>query len=157
MSDLNFQHKNITGKIKFAKIVNLTNAQTYDLETKPDIRTGKYSVCLFTDIDKKIPITSEKGNTYFLVFRLDFNDMGKGKDPTLDLDLFNEKEKIHIGKQRIHRTKKQLSDDLWKYVVNGSLVVAGDVIPLSFEFQVTTTIAHEVFARANIAKGKINR
>ena len=111
-------------------------------------------MCVYSPTQtKKIPIKSQKEEIYFLMFRLDFNDMTKGGDPTLDIDLFNEKGKIGIGEQKLHRTKKQLNDKLWIYTVNGTVAIGSDAIQLSFEFQVTTTVAQEIFVKANIAKG----
>ncbi|PIY70270.1 hypothetical protein COY89_01985 [Candidatus Roizmanbacteria bacterium CG_4_10_14_0_8_um_filter_36_36] len=153
MNNLNLQPPNFIDKIQSAAAIDLNSSKTYKMKTKPERKTGKPSVCLFTSTENKISKRSQSGNDYFLVFRLDFSKLNKNNDPLLKIDLYdiNDK-KLKIGEQPIHRIDKQLNNNMWTYKVEGYLKYRSNIIPINFNFQIKTTIRLTISMRARVRK-----
>jgi|GEM_PF-4861736 len=151
MNNFNFQSPIFADKIQSVVAIDLNSSKTYEMKRKLERKTGKLSVCLFTSTENKIPKKSQRGNNYFLVFRLDFSDLSKNNDPKLDIDLYDtNNKKLKIGRQRIHHISKKLNNNIWTYKVNDFIKINNDIIPINFEFQIKMTIKQTISAKVSI-------
>ncbi|MFC1780322.1 hypothetical protein ACFLY9_01365 [Patescibacteria group bacterium] len=153
--NLKFRNTNLIGEIKSASVKNLRDGESYPLRKKKDTRKKGFSRCLFTSTKNKIQVVSKSGNKYYIVFRVDYEDMTRDNDPKLDLDLYDiEDTKLKIEKQPAHHTCKYKNNNTWTYKVSNTLNINGEAIPLLFEFVLNMSIMQEIQVKGRIRTPK---
>lgn len=140
--DKNFLSANIAGKFIKAKVSDLDNNNIYELMAKLERRGGKMNRCLFSPY---LQVSSINGLDYTLNFIVDLRDFYAG-NPTLDLNIFDNKAyKIFVNKN-IHHTSKELDGNTgkWVYKLKNKIYLANkDSIFLNIIFQLEMILERE--------------